>query len=150
MTTCSLSLYPRETSCHSHQRTLAKDFSAKGILTMPPRTLVLLSGPCPASARGCPNCGCFQANPWTTFVRGLGARNTRAANRFNALITRGVNYSCCSYSIFHSIPKIFLFLAFQVTKRVGGLIFGRISARKSPEKSRLPPPNLKYIVPGST
>ena len=86
MTTCSLSLYPRETSCHSHQRTLAKDFSAKGILTMPPRTLVLLSGPCPASARGCPNCGCFHANPWTPFVRGLGARNTRAANRVNALI----------------------------------------------------------------
>ena len=41
---------------------------------------------------------------------------------------RGVNYCRCSYSsIFHSIPKIYLFLAFQVTKRVAYLFFGCFS-----------------------
>ena len=37
---------------------------------------------------------------------------------------RGLNYCCCAYSpIFHSIPKIYLFLALQVTRRVAYLFF---------------------------
>ena len=52
---------------------------------------------------------------------------------------------------FHFIPKICLFLAFQVSKRVAYLFFWPLlQARKFPEKFRLPPSNLKYVELGNT
>ena len=50
---------------------------------------------------------------------------------------RGVNYCCCSYSsILHSIPKIYLFLAFQGTnRRVTYFFFGRFSNPENSQKN---------------
>ena len=66
---------------------------------------------------------------------------------------RRVNNCCCSYSsIFQSIPKMYLFWAFQITKGMAYLsYFGCFSwAQKLPEKSRLPPSNPNYAVQGNT
>ena len=50
---------------------------------------------------------------------------------------RGVNYCCCSYSsTFHSIPKIHLFSAFQVTKCVAYFFIGRFSKPENSQKNR--------------
>ena len=49
---------------------------------------------------------------------------------------RGVNYCYCSCSsLFHSIPKIYLFMAFQVTQRVAYLFFGRFSKPENSQKN---------------
>ena len=54
---------------------------------------------------------------------------------------RGVNYCCCSYSIFHSIPKLYLFLAFHVTERVAYFF---LAACLQPEKVQK---NPRYLRP---
>ena len=66
---------------------------------------------------------------------------------------RGVNYyRCSSSSFFHSIPKIYLFLAFQVTKRVGYLFLCSSSKPKNSQKnpgSLRPTLNTLYkVTPG--
>ena len=77
--------------------------------------------------------GCLSNVPFTAALRRAPDEWVRAVSSlvcafssalFSVLflwVGEGGYYCCCSYSIFHSIPKIYLFLAFQVTKRVAYL-----------------------------